>query len=200
MLSRKIEAFQKDEKHFSLQKQWKNFDAISPHLAIAVIAAEDQKFSNHFGFDFEAMRKAIQNNLKKSSKRSGKTKGASTISQQTAKNVFLWQGRTYLRKILEAYFTILIELFWSKKRILEVYLNVAETGNLCFGAEAAAQKYFHKKAAQLSLQEAALIAVCLPSPRKYNPSFPSKYINMQKNRCLRSIEMLGGANYLKQIN
>jgi monofunctional glycosyltransferase len=146
----------------TIQKQWVSRAQMSGHIQKAVIASEDQEFGEHFGFDIEAIEKAVQYN-----KTHTKKKGASTISQQVAKNVFLWQGRTWLRKGLEVYCTLMIELFWSKDRILEVYLNVAEMGDGIYGVEAAAQVYFKKTAADLSKDEGALIAACLPSPKKY---------------------------------
>ena len=136
---------------------------ISPHAKLAMISAEDQLFPDHSGFDWKNMRKAMEYNKKKP----GRIRGASTISQQVAKNVFLWQGRSYFRKGLEAYFTFMIELFWGKKRILEMYLNVSETGKGIFGIEAASQKFFRKKASQLTRQEAAMIAASMRNPVKF---------------------------------
>ena len=144
-----------DGKEMKLKKDWVSLDKISSAMPLAVIAAEDQKFEEHFGFDLEAIRKAENYNKKHQGKR---MKGASTISQQTAKNVFLWQGRNWIRKGFEVYFTFLIEIFWSKQRIMEVYLNVIEMGNGIYGVEAAAQEYFHKPASKLSVREASLIA------------------------------------------
>ena len=153
---------------------------LSPHLQRAVIAAEDGTFLTHNGFDFEAMQKAMKNNQK-----GKKLKGGSTISQQTAKNVFLWQGRSYLRKGLEAYFTVLIELVWGKERIMEVYLNSIEMGNGVYGAQAASRHWYSKNADQLTQREAAGIAAILPNPRKYEASNSSSYINRRKGRIVR---------------
>jgi len=164
----------RDGKEMKLKKDWVSYDEISPALPLAVLAAEDQKFLEHYGFDFNAIEKAIKNNEKKSKRR--KMKGASTISQQTAKNVFLWQSRTWVRKGFEVYFTGLIEIFWSKQRILEVYLNVVEMGDGIYGAEAAAKYHFKKSAAKLNRAESALIAATLPNPRKWSASNPSGYI------------------------
>jgi len=164
----------RDGKEMKLKKDWVSYDEISPALPLAVVAAEDQKFLEHYGFDFNAIEKAIKNNEKKSKRR--KMKGASTISQQTAKNVFLWQSRTWVRKGFEVYFTGLIEIFWSKQRILEVYLNVVEMGDGIYGAEAAAKYHFKKSAAKLNRAESALIAATLPNPRKWSASNPSGYI------------------------
>lgn len=144
-----------------ITKDWEPLESISPNLTRAVIAAEDSKFCNHNGFDREAIEQAIRRNAK-----GGRIRGGSTISQQTAKNVFLWQGGGYFRKGLEAYFTFLIETIWGKKRIMEVYLNVAETGIGTYGAEAGAQRYFNKSAANLTKVEAARIAAALPLPKK----------------------------------
>jgi len=152
-----------------LKRDYVDWTEIAPHMKIAVIASEDQKFLAHGGLDWVMIEKAMENNKKKKKKR---MLGASTISQQTAKNVFLWQGRSWVRKGLEVYFTKMIEWIWGKKRILEVYLNVIETGKGVFGVEAAAQAYFKKPAAQLSQREAAAIASFLPNPKQYaqNPN------------------------------
>ncbi|MCS7086124.1 MAG: monofunctional biosynthetic peptidoglycan transglycosylase [Bacteroidia bacterium] len=150
------------------KKRWVPIEKMSPHLVAAAVAAEDQNFVEHWGFDFEAIWDAWKDN-----RRGGHKRGASTISQQTAKNVFLYPARTYTRKILEAYFTVLIELLWSKRRIMEVYLNVAETGKGLYGVEAAAQAYYGKSAAELDADRAAAIVACLPAPRKWSPVRPS---------------------------
>ena len=154
---------------------------------MAVNAAEDQKFEEHFGFDLEAIRKAENYNKKHQGKR---MKGASTISQQTAKNVFLWQGRNWIRKGFEVYFTFLIEIFWSKQRIMEVYLNVIEMGNGIYGVEAAAQEYFHKPASKLSVREASLIAAILPSPLKWSPVKPNARVQKKAGRIMHFISRL----------
>lgn len=159
-----------------IQKEWVPIDQISSNLQTAVIASEDNHFLTHFGFDIKAIQKANQLN-----KRGSKLHGASTITQQTAKNVFLWPGRDWIRKGMEAYFTLLVETFWSKQRILEVYLNVIEMGDGVYGAEAASQKYFHTSADHLSKQQAALIAAVLPNPRKWHPNTPTSYILRKKN-------------------
>jgi monofunctional biosynthetic peptidoglycan transglycosylase len=167
------------DKKLKLHKTWKSLDEISSTMPLAVMAAEDQKFEDHFGFDFEAIKKAEKYNERHNGKH---VKGASTISQQTAKNVFLRPTRSWVRKGFEVYFTFLIEVFWSKKRIMEVYLNVIETGDGIYGAEAAAQEYFHKPAANLSINEAALIAAVLPNPRKWSPAKPTAYIQRRAQR------------------
>jgi monofunctional biosynthetic peptidoglycan transglycosylase len=159
---------------------WEPIDKISPNLQKAVIASEDANFLTHHGFDFEAIQKAIKNNEK-----GKRIKGGSTISQQTAKNVFLWQGRSYIRKAFEAYFTVLIELFWSKERIMEVYLNSIEMGNNVYGAEAAAHHWFQRSASTLTKEQAASIAAILPNPRKFKAKNSSSYITRKKGRILR---------------
>lgn len=170
-----------------IEKEWKSLDEISKQMPLAVIAAEDQKFDEHFGFDLEAIEKAVEYNEKHKGK---KLKGASTISQQTAKNVFLWQGRSWLRKGLEVYFTFLIELLWSKERIMEVYLNVIEMGPGIYGTEAAAQYYFKKPASKLSASEAALIAAILPNPLKWSASKPTPYIQRKKAWIMRNMKRM----------
>lgn len=165
-----------------IDKDWKLLEDISPNLPLAVVTAEDQKFEEHFGFDLEAIEKAVKYNEKHKGK---KVKGASTISQQTAKNVFLWPGRSWLRKGLEVYFTFLIEILWSKERIMEMYLNVIEMGPGVYGAEAAAQYYFNKPAAKLTKSESATIAAILPNPIRWSASKPTRYIIKKRNWILR---------------
>jgi monofunctional biosynthetic peptidoglycan transglycosylase len=165
-----------------IEKEWKNLEEISPKLPLAVVAAEDQKFEEHFGFDLEAIEKAMKYNEKHKGR---KMKGASTISQQTAKNVFLWPGRSWIRKGLEVYFTFMIELFWSKERIMEVYLNVIEMGPGIYGAEAAAQYYFDKPAIKLTKRECASIAAILPNPLRWSASKPTPYIARKRDRIMR---------------
>jgi len=159
----------------SISKDWVSLSEISPNLTLAVIASEDNNFESHYGVDFKAIEKAKKLNAK-----GKKIRGASTITQQTAKNVFLWPARTYIRKGLEVYFTGLIELLWGKKRIMEIYLNVIEMGDGIYGAEAASQKYFHKSAKKLSRAEAASIAAVLPNPRRWRPDKPTAYIAKKK--------------------
>jgi monofunctional glycosyltransferase len=168
-----------------IQKSWVSLDQISVPMQHAVIASEDQEFEDHFGLDFEAIEKAIEYN-----KKHKKKKGASTISQQVAKNVFLWQDRTWLRKGLEVYCTFLIELLWSKDRILEIYLNVAEMGDGIFGCEAAAQRYFRKPAAKLTEEEAAMIAACLPNPIRYKVNAPSDYVRKKQRWILSQMHAI----------
>ncbi len=153
------------------EKVWVSIDEISPKMVQAVVASEDNLFLSHYGFSFDDIEKAVKHN-----KKGKRIRGGSTISQQTAKNVFLWPHRSYLRKGLEAYFTVLIELVWSKERIMEVYLNVIETGDGVYGVEAASQKFFGKSASKLTKSQAALIAASLPNPRKFNIGNPSGYM------------------------
>ncbi|MDP2089226.1 MAG: monofunctional biosynthetic peptidoglycan transglycosylase [Flavobacteriaceae bacterium] len=185
MIIRSVEQLANGEKAV-LSHQWVPLSKISNNLAKAVIVSEDQKFIEHFGFDFEAMEKAFEGNQK-----GRKIKGGSTITQQTAKNVFLWPQRSYIRKGFEMYFTFLIEAFWSKQRILEVYLNSIEMGNGVYGAEAAAQHWFRKPAAKLTRYEAASIAAILPNPRKYKATNSSGYVERRKNWIIRQMGYLG---------
>ncbi len=165
-----------DGKKPSINKDWVSIEDISKNLVLAVIASEDNNFESHYGVDFKAIEKANKLN-----KRGKKIRGASTITQQTAKNTFLWPARTYVRKGLELYFTGLVELVWGKKRIMEVYLNVIEMGDGIYGAEAASQEYFHKSSKKLSSAEAASIAAVLPNPRKWRPDRPTAYIARKKS-------------------
>jgi len=171
----------------TFNRDWEPIAKISPNLQMAVIASEDQKFYEHYGFDTEAIEKAFKQN-----KKGRRIKGGSTITQQTAKNVFLWPGRSYIRKGFEAYFALLIEVFWSKKRILSVYLNNIEMGDGIYGAQAAARYYFHKDAENLNKSEAAAIAAVLPNPRKWNPNRPTSYITKRKNQIIRQINNIQG--------
>jgi monofunctional biosynthetic peptidoglycan transglycosylase len=169
---------------------WVPLEDISPNLQKAVIASEDGNFLKHNGFDFEAMQKAFKNNNK-----GKRLKGGSTISQQTAKNIFLWQGRSYIRKGLEAYFTVLIELIWGKERIMEVYLNSIEMGNGVYGAQEAARHWYSKTATNLTPREAAGIAAILPNPRKFKASNSSSYINRRKDKIMRVMRHVGKIEY-----
>jgi len=180
---------------YSIDKEWKNLTDISPYLQLGVICAEDQNFVKHYGLDFGAIEKAQKHNQKSKRKR-----GASTISQQVAKNVFLWPGRSWIRKGFEVYFTLLIELVWNKKRILEVYLNVAEMGKGVYGAEAAAKHHFKKSAKKLSKHEAALIVVCIPNPVKFNASKPSSYIYSRQAWLINQMRLFGGVKYLEKLD
>jgi len=170
-------------------KTWVPIDEISPNMVQAVVASEDNLFLHHHGFSFDGMTKAFEHNMQ-----GKRIRGGSTISQQTAKNVFLFPNRSYVRKGLEAYFTVLIELVWSKQRIMEVYLNVIETGKGMYGVEAASEEYFGIHASQLSRSQAALIAACLPNPRRFDAGHPSGYIQHRKN------SIVGLMGKVEQVN
>ena len=168
-----------------LKHHWVSIAEMAKDMPLAVMSSEDQRFLMHHGFDFDAIQQAAKEN------REGKRKrGASTISQQTAKNVFLWPGRTWLRKGLETYFTFLIEALWSKQRIMEVYLNSIEMGNGIYGAEAVAQEHFGCKASQLTRKQCALIAATLPNPRKFNSAAPSPYMKKRQRRIVKEMNYM----------
>jgi monofunctional biosynthetic peptidoglycan transglycosylase len=180
MILRKLD-FEREKSKDGIQKEWKDYEEISTNLYHAILAAEDQRFVRHGGIDWKAVEAAKRYNASHKGKR---LHGASTVTMQTAKNTFLWHGRNYVRKGLEAYFTYLIEFIWGKKRILEVYVNVVEWGNEVYGAEAAARKYFKKSAKKLTKREAALLAVVLPNPNRWNPARPTNYINRRANKIM----------------
>jgi monofunctional glycosyltransferase len=190
MLARRVEAVRAGERDFVLRHRWVDADAISPQLPIALVAAEDQKFPSHNGFDVEAIRDALDE------RRDGGSRGASTISQQVAKNLFLWSGRSWLRKAAEAWYTVLIEALWPKARIIEVYANIAEFGDGVYGVEAAAQVFFGKSAARLSASESALLAAVLPNPRVLRVAAPSAYVRRRQAWIVRQARQLGGPAYL----
>jgi monofunctional biosynthetic peptidoglycan transglycosylase len=173
---------------------WVPLHDMAPGIGVAVIAAEDQNFPNHFGFDWKAIAMAAEHN-----EHGGRTRGASTLSQQTAKNVFLWSSRSWLRKGCEAYFTLLIETLWHKRRILEVYLNSVEFGDGIFGVEAAARTYFGKPARWLSPDEAALLAAVLPNPHRFKVAAPSRQVLEKREWILRQMRLLGGEQVLKNL-
>jgi monofunctional biosynthetic peptidoglycan transglycosylase len=195
MAETQLQAWWQRDSGYASAHHWVELDRISPNMALAVIASEDQKFPDHWGFDVEAIEKAYQLN-----QHSHKVRGASTISQQVAKNLFLWSGRSYLRKGLEAYFTLLIEACWPKRRILEVYLNIAEFGYGIYGAEAAAQRFFHKAAVRLTRSDAALLAAVLPSPEHYSAAAPSAYLQRRREQILAQMQALGGPEMLQEID
>ncbi len=172
----------------TLRHHWVPLKDISPSLPVAVMASEDQRFLEHHGFDFKAIEYAARRNREHPEKRK---LGASTITQQTAKNVFLWPGRSWVRKGFEAYFTVLIELFWSKQRIMEVYLNSIEMGNGIYGADAVAEWHFHCQARDLSRSQCALVAATLPNPRRFNSSRPSGYMLTRRDQILHQMKFLG---------
>jgi len=171
---------------FAIEHDWVPWSRISPSMRLAVVASEDQRFPVHHGFDVESIQKAWE-----AAERGRRLRGASTISQQVAKNLFLWPGRDWTRKGIEAYFTVLIETLWPKRRILEVYLNIAQFGETTYGVEAAAQRYFHEPAAALSPYEASLMATVLPNPHLMHPDRPSAYVARRASWVRRQMEQLG---------
>ncbi|RJX35415.1 MAG: monofunctional biosynthetic peptidoglycan transglycosylase [Desulfurivibrio sp.] len=174
--------------------QWVDWEGISPHLLLAVVAAEDQKFPRHAGFDFDSIGKALEKN-----RQGGRLRGASTISQQVAKNLFLWPERSYVRKGLEAYFTVLLECLWPKKRILEVYVNIAEFGDGIYGVHAAAARFFNKQPAELTKWDAALLAAVLPNPRVLKARKPSSYVMERRRWIATQMRQLNGPDYLRKL-
>lgn len=184
-----------DNDHFKLKQTWLSWDAIPKHAALAVVTSEDQLFPLHKGFDVDSIMKSLR-----ASDEGGQLRGASTISQQVARNVYLWTGRSWLRKGLEAWFTLLIELTWGKQRILEVYLNIAEWGEGVFGLEAASQYHFGQSAKRLSPMQEALLASCLPSPIRFDPAKPSAHIRARAEWNLKQQKRLGGERWLKQMD
>ncbi len=177
-----------------VRQQWVDWQAISPHMGIAVIASEDQRFAEHWGFDLDSIQDAIEER-----RSGGRARGASTISQQVAKNLFLWPGRSWVRKGLEAYVTVLVELFWPKQRILEVYLNVAQFGDKTFGVGAASRRFFGKRASALSAREAALLAAVLPNPVQMRADDPSPYVRQRARWIQEQMRRLGGQGSLRGI-
>ncbi len=195
MLGRQVEAWGAGDWSFRVAYDWRDLGEISPSLPVAMVAAEDQNFARHRGFDFKAIEKARVNNAK-----GRKVRGASTVSQQVAKNLFLWQGRSWVRKGIEAWYTLLIELLWPKSRILEVYANIAEFGDGIYGAQAASRSYWRKDASRLSLAESARLAAVLPSPRRYSVARPGPYVQRRANWIQRQVRQIGGAGYLQTLD
>jgi monofunctional biosynthetic peptidoglycan transglycosylase len=195
MAESQVTAWGGRDSKYIFRHSWVDLDRISPNLPLAVVASEDQKFPEHWGFDVEAIEKAYALN-----QHSHKVHGASTISQQVAKNLFLWSGRSYLRKGLEAYFTLLIESLWPKRRILEVYLNIAEFGYGTYGAEAAAERFFHKPASRLTRDDAAVLAAVLPNPQRLSAATPSRYVQQRREWILGQMQALGGPEMLGDID
>lgn len=195
MVSRQLEAWGDGDWSFRIAYDWRDLDEMSPHVPLAMVASEDQNFAEHFGFDIKAIEKARKNNA-----RGRKVRGGSTISQQTAKNLFLWSGRSWVRKGIEAWYTLLIEAMWPKHRIIEVYANIAEFGDGVYGAQAAARTYFHKDASRLSAAEAARMAAVLPSPRRYSITRPGPYVQRRTNAIQRQMRNIGGSDYLKRLD
>ena len=183
--------FDDDPRPWRLQHVWRDYPQISAQLPLAVVASEDQRFPDHRGFDIKQIRKAMDE-----AQRGRRARGASTISQQVAKNLFLWNGRSWVRKGLEVWFTVLIETLWPKRRILEVYLNSAEFGRGIYGAEAAAQAFFHKNASRLTRDEAARLAAVLPNPVRMRADRPSRYVQRRQREIAAQMAALGGTAYL----
>jgi monofunctional biosynthetic peptidoglycan transglycosylase len=194
MLEASAAALWHGEHNYRTRYQWVPLEEISPQTALAVIASEDQQFPFHAGFDFKSIREAVR-----AHERGGKLRGASTISQQVAKNLFLWSGASFVRKGLEAVFTVMIEAFWPKERILEMYLNIAQYGRGIYGVQAAARAFFHKDAARLNSAEGALLAAALPNPELYRIDAPSPFVLSQRERILKQMANLGGPAYLNVI-
>ncbi|HUN76866.1 MAG TPA: monofunctional biosynthetic peptidoglycan transglycosylase [Steroidobacteraceae bacterium] len=194
MLSASLDAALAHDRRYRTQYEWEDLERISPNAALAVIAEEDQQFPFHAGFDFHSIREAVQ-----ASERGKRLRGASTISQQVAKNLFLWSGRSFARKALEAYLTVLLEICWPKERILEVYLNIAEFGRGVYGVQAAAQRFFHEPAARLTADQAALLATVLPNPRLMHVDRPSPYVLERRDWVLDQMRRLGGRAYLNTV-
>ena len=195
MAEEQIAAWAGRDSSYAFRHSWVDLNRISPNLPLAVVASEDQKFPEHWGFDVESIEKAYALN-----QHSHRVRGASTISQQVAKNLFLWSGRSYFRKGLEAYFTLLIEGCWPKRRILEIYLNIAEFGHGTYGAEAAAQRFFRKSAAALSRSDAAVLAAVLPNPVRFSAAAPSRYVQQRRDWILGQMQALGGSEMLDEID
>ncbi|WP_336193949.1 monofunctional biosynthetic peptidoglycan transglycosylase [Providencia manganoxydans] len=193
MVERQLSAWKTLNFSYVSRSEWVDENHISPYLYLAVIAAEDQNFPHHWGFDLEAIEKAYKHNMSKKAT----IRGASTISQQTVKNLWLWDGRSWIRKGLETAMTPIMELLWSKTRILTVYLNIVEFGDGVFGVEEASKQFFKKSANQLTMEEAALLAAVLPNPHKFKVKSPSSYVLKRQAWILNQMYLLGGRNYLK---
>ena len=194
MLEARLQALSEGDRAYRTDYEWVDLEHISSHAAIAVIASEDQQFPFHGGFDLNSIRESVR-----ASEKGRKLRGASTISQQVAKNLFLWNGRSYFRKGIEAWMTVLIEFIWPKERILEVYLNIVEFGRGIYGAEAAAKRFYHKPAARLTSSEAAVLAAVLPNPIRMHADRPSAYVLERRNQILGQMRALGGASYLQAV-
>lgn len=194
MLQDRVASLRAGDDGWPSSHDWVPWERISPHVALAVIAAEDQKFPFHRGFDLEQIDKALTD-----AQRGRRARGASTITQQVAKNLFLWPGRNWFRKGLEAWFTVLIELLWPKQRILEVYLNSAEFGRGVWGVEAASQTFFRRPAKDLTREQAALLAAVLPSPKRFRVEAPSAYVKRRQAWILGQMRSLGGTSYLESL-
>ena len=194
MIQRKIEALIEMKSRQMIAQEWFSYDDISRQMPLAIIAAEDQNFPFHFGFDFKEIEKVI-----KQSNHGRRLRGASTITQQVAKNLLLWEGRSFIRKGLEAYFSLLIELLWSKERIIEVYMNIVEMGDMIFGVGAASQIYFKKSPNKLTRSQAALLTAVIPNPKRFSVRNPSHYILRRQNWIINQMSSLGGTVYLENL-
>jgi monofunctional biosynthetic peptidoglycan transglycosylase len=194
MLEARVGALRAGERGYGTDYHWVSLEHISPHAAIAVIASEDQTFPFNYGFDIPSIRSAVR-----AAQRGRRLRGASTISQQVARNLFLWPGRSFVRKGIEAYFTVLLEALWPKERILEVYLNIAQFGRGIYGVEAAARRFYHEPAARLSASQAALLAAVLPDPVRWHVDRPSRFVAWKQQWILAQMRNLGGAAYLRQV-
>jgi monofunctional biosynthetic peptidoglycan transglycosylase len=192
MMERQLGALIHGEKDFHLQHRWVPWGQVSPYVPLAMVAGEDQKFPFHHGFDFDSIQTAVD-----AADEGRRLRGASTISQQTAKNLFLWNGRSFIRKGLEAYFTVLIELTWPKQRILEVYMNIAELGDGIYGVGAASDAFFHTAPARLGAAQAARLAAVLPNPRRFHADRPTAYVQSRANWIQQQMGQLGGPAYLQ---
>lgn len=191
MVERQVGAWLHGERDFHLHQHWVPWSQVSLWAPLAMVAGEDQKFPYHHGFDFDSIHQAID-----AADDGARLRGASTISQQTAKNLFLWEGRSYVRKALEAYFTVLLELTWPKQRILEVYMNIAELGDGIYGVGAASEIYFHEPPSRLTPEQAARLAAVLPSPRRWHADRPSAYVLRRAAWIERQMRQLGGPSYI----
>jgi monofunctional glycosyltransferase len=196
MVERRLAAFARGERQPVIRYRWADWGSISPQMRLAVVAAEDQKFPSHWGFDFESIGSAVEEHERGARRR---LRGASTITQQVARNLFLWSGRNLVRKGLEAYFTVLLELLWPKRRILEVYLNVAEFGDGAFGVSAVSRTFFGKRPSELGREESALLAAVLPNPARLHVRNPSAYVRERATWIEEQMAQLGGPAYLKSL-
>lgn len=195
MAIRQMEAVAAGDFSFRIAYDWRDLERMSPHLPVALVAAEDQRFAAHFGFDIDAIEKAQRSNA-----RGRKMRGGSTISQQLAKNLFLWSGRSWVRKGVEAWYTLLIEAMWPKYRIIEVYANVVEFGDGVYGGQAAARSFFRKDARKLTASESARLAAVLPSPKRYSAARPGPYVQRRARAIERQMRLIGGRGYLERLD
>ena len=194
MLEARLDALLSGDHAYRVRYEWVSLEQIAPHTALAVIASEDQQFPFHAGFDLHSIRESIR-----ASAGGARLRGASTISQQVAKNLFLWNGRSFVRKALEAWLTVLLEALWPKERILETYLNVAQFGRGIYGVQAAAHVYFHQPASALTRQQSALLAAVLPNPLRLHVDRPSRYVESRREWILEQMRRLGGPAYLRTV-